>query len=97
MIYQVDYVMVRDLDGAIGSREVAAVKDWLHSDMDLHVMRDHPAHKRQLMGGMWGTKLVRDTIRESWHISWNNLLKSKSGMAWSNRDVKGPDQKFLQT
>ena len=37
-------------------REKAAVDEWLASDKGFHIMRDHPAHGTQILGGMWGAK-----------------------------------------
>ena len=41
---RVDVMVSRDLDSRLGSREVAAVTQWLEQDTSLpfHVMRDHP-------------------------------------------------------
>ncbi len=46
----------------ISSREVAAVSDWLNSTLPFHVMRDHPDHGAEILGGMWGARydLPRD-------------------------------------
>ena len=32
--------------------------EFLESDSNLHVMRDHPAHGAFVMGGLWGAKVV---------------------------------------
>ncbi len=37
-------VMVRDSDSRITIREVKAITEWLDSDKDFHVFRDHDAH-----------------------------------------------------
>ena len=54
---QVDILMSRDLDSLINERESAAVKDWIKSPYALHVMRDHPLHKKEILGGLFGIKL----------------------------------------
>ena len=45
---RVDVMVSRDLDSRLGSREVAAVTQWLEQDTSLpfHVMRDHPQVRR---------------------------------------------------
>jgi hypothetical protein len=48
---QVDRMLARDADSEINSREAAAVSQWLESRFTFHVMRDHPSHKREIMGG----------------------------------------------
>jgi hypothetical protein len=52
----VDYVIMRDADSRINSREKAAVSEWLSSGKTAHIMRDHPAHIWPIMSGMWGCK-----------------------------------------
>ncbi|KAB7500864.1 hypothetical protein Anas_06872, partial [Armadillidium nasatum] len=45
-------------------REYDAVSEWLNSTTkSLHLMRDHPDHRVQILGGMWGIRL-RDESRE---------------------------------
>lgn len=61
-----DIVISRDTDSRLGAREKAAVDDWLASDKDFHIMRDHPYHKTEILGGMWGVR--------------NGLLKGIAGM-----------------
>lgn len=49
-------VVFRDTDSRLSRRESLAVGDWVSSDFDLHVMRDHPFHSFWILGGMWGAK-----------------------------------------
>lgn len=56
----VDVVIVRDCDSRLNQREKAAVDEWLESDRGFHIMRDHPYHGTEILGGMWGAK--RGTI-----------------------------------
>jgi len=58
----VDVAVFRDCDSRLSERERAAVDDWLASDRDVHVMRDHPWHNTEIMGGMWGVR--RGTLWE---------------------------------
>jgi hypothetical protein len=41
-------VLVRDADSRLSRRERAAVEDWLASDFDFHIMRDHAGLHRHL-------------------------------------------------
>jgi hypothetical protein len=44
----------RDIDSRISTREYAAVKEWVESGREFHIMRDHPSHCASVMsGGMW--------------------------------------------
>ncbi|KAB7500862.1 hypothetical protein Anas_06871 [Armadillidium nasatum] len=56
--------MSRDLDSEVLRREYDAVSEWLNSTTkSLHIMRDHPHHRHQILGGIWGMRL-RDGSRE---------------------------------
>lgn len=52
----VEIMLSRDTDSRLSFREKEAVDDWLASDKDFHIMRDHPAHDAPIMGGMWGAR-----------------------------------------
>ena len=52
----VSHVLFRDTDSRLSLREVAAVNEWLASDKEAHLMRDHPFHWPSIMAGMWGCK-----------------------------------------
>ncbi len=50
-------VIVRDCDSRINERERLAVDEWLASDKDFHIMRDHPkGHWGRVLCGMWGAR-----------------------------------------
>lgn len=51
-----DVVISRDTDSRLGMREATAVEEWLQGDKDFHIMRDHPYHKTEILGGMWGAR-----------------------------------------
>ncbi len=52
----VDVVLSRDTDSRLTQREKDAIDEWLESDKGFHIMRDHPWHGTQILGGMWGCK-----------------------------------------
>lgn len=54
--YDVDIMISRDTDSRLSLRESSAVNEWLSSDRNFHVMRDHPSHTVKIMGGMWGVR-----------------------------------------
>ena len=80
----VDVVISRDTDSRLTLREKAAVDEWLDSDKDFHIMRDHPCHAAPIMGGMWGVR--------------NGLLldMSKSIREFPKEDRWQIDQDFLR-
>ena len=40
----VDIFIVRDVDSRISKREENAVNEWIMSDKQIHIIRDHPHH-----------------------------------------------------
>ena len=90
---QVDIAFSRDLDSQFIHRELEAVRQFLNSTKDFHFMRDHPHHKEDILGGMWGVKLtpaVRGKVNESFQKMLN------SNMLYSNHNERGPDQDLLK-
>jgi len=81
----VDVFLSRDCDSRISEREVLAVEEWLKSDKDFHIMRDHPYHTVPILGGMWGCR--------------NGILRgikiSSQIEHWNKFGRKGIDQDFL--
>ena len=65
-----DLFASRDLDSRFSDREFSAVEDWLRSDKDFHLMRDHIGHGTEILGGMWGVKLNNPDIRKKWTETW---------------------------
>lgn len=81
----INIFMSRDTDSRISDREVAAVKEWLDSDKDFHILRDHIYHTVPILGGMWG---CRNGILQD--IDLMGLISK-----WKNHHTKGCDQDFL--
>lgn len=81
----VNIFLCRDADSRLSLREKSAVDEWLISDKDFHVMRDHPHHKTPILGGMWGCRnqILCDKGIEQKILNWSNFSKF------------GDDQKFL--
>ena len=79
-----DVMVSRDTDSRLSLREKLAVDEWLESDKDFHIMRDHPYHTTEILGGMWGCR--------------NNILKDiESEMSEYNKgDFWQVDQNFLR-
>jgi len=53
---KIDIMISRDADSRLSIREADAVAEWLNSDRDFHIMRDHPYHNTEILGGMWGCR-----------------------------------------
>lgn len=82
---EVDGFLSRDCDSRFSNREIYAIREWIQSDKDFHIMRDHPYHAVPILGGMWGCR--------------NGLMKkiglSKMIEDWGQFQRKGIDQDFL--
>jgi hypothetical protein len=79
-----DIVIVRDADSRLNVREARAVEEWLYSDCDFHVMRDHIHHSVTILGGMFGCR--------------NNIIKPYEHLFYDFDYINkvGDDQNFLQ-
>ena len=91
---QVDILLVRDLDSEISDREVAAVQDFMKSKKDFHIIRDHPHHDIQILGGTWGIKLIKSEVRSNMTNAMKRMFKHYKFLA--PRDKAGPDQEMLK-
>lgn len=52
----VEYMISRDTDSRLSQREKLAIEEWIQGGKDVHIMRDHPYHGTQILGGMWGIR-----------------------------------------
>ena len=54
-----DIAIIRDTDSIVSERENECLKQWLKSDCQWHVMRDHRLHNCvPILGGMWGFRRI---------------------------------------
>jgi len=51
-----EYVLFRDSDSIVSSREAQAVTQWIESGVPVHIIRDHPFHSSEKMAGLWGLR-----------------------------------------
>jgi hypothetical protein len=82
----VSVMISRDTDSRLNLREKAAVDEWLASGKSFHIMRDHPQHATEILGGMWGVKedALKDMVKmignyvkgDFWQVD-QNFLKQK--------------------
>lgn len=79
-----DVMISRDTDSRLSVREKLAVDEWLNSDKNFHIMRDHPHHKIEILGGMWGCR--------------NGILKNIDDLInnYKKGDYWQIDQEFLK-
>ena len=67
----VELFISRDIDTRILLREVLAVRQWIDSGKDVHIMRDHPQHYNKILGGMFGVRTVKFRTYD-----WQGLIES---------------------
>ena len=51
-----DYFISRDLDSVLCERDLCVIEDWIESDKDFSIVRDHPWQNWVMNAGMWGCK-----------------------------------------
>jgi hypothetical protein len=72
--------VVRDADSRITERELVLVNEWLQSDKDFHIVRDHKHHTCPIIAGAFGVR--------------NNCLEY-IGVPTGARNVNQPPLQFL--
>jgi protein O-GlcNAc transferase len=91
-------VIIRDTDSRLNIREKLAVQEWLKSDKNIHIMRDHPYHSiehagTKILGGMWGCREgVLNPYRE---IFYNKAQQDEIYVKDEKLKLYGLDQNFL--
>lgn len=78
-----DIVIVRDLDDRLSSRHRFVVDEWIKSDKNIHIIKDHPNHTFPIMAGLWGS-------RNGKLIGICDLINQ-----WPNKSYYTTDQDFL--
>ncbi len=69
---EVDLFFSFDTDSRIGEMEAAIIEQWIQSDRQFLVVKDHPVYHVQplMMGGMWGMKnkfsFSMEALTEQW-------------------------------
>lgn len=89
---EVDVFLSRDTDSRIGNRELSALDEWLKSDKDFHIMRDHPHHTVPILGGMWG---CRNGILSNMKYLIDNWKNHTSDIGKWKEVFEAGDQNFL--
>ena len=74
----VEIMMSRDTDTRFLPREKLAVDEWLESGKTFHIMRDHPHHYYEILGGMFGTRKIPGIT--SWKMEMDKFVQKDSRM-----------------
>lgn len=61
----VNIFLSRDTDSRIEPKEIKAICEWLKSDKNFHIIRNHPMHRRRILAGLWGcrNKILRPLLK----------------------------------
>ena len=76
----IDYLIVRDVDSRLSLRDLNAVKDWMNSGKEFHIIRDNVMHGVPICAGMWGAtkefinRIDYDSIRSNFNEPHNQLF-----------------------
>lgn len=97
---EVDFMISRDTDSRLSIREKLAVDEWIVSNKGFHIMRDHPYHRTQILGGMFGVKkncipnlfdLMNDYNKgDFWQVDQNFLREKIYPLIKNNCHVNDP-------
>jgi len=81
-------VFIRDADSRVHERDAACIEDFMAApEKQLHIIRDHRAHRSRIMGGIWG---IRRSALVALRTSMTQLLSR-----WSHTPNYMNDQNFL--
>tara|TARA_B000000557_G_scaffold231592_1_gene205002 strand:+ start:1103 stop:1963 length:861 start_codon:yes stop_codon:yes gene_type:complete len=85
----IDIVCIRDCDNWLSYREKVIMDDWIASDKNMHIIRDHCWHADHRMNaGLWGRK-------KQLNFNMENLMKEHFNNNKHHRTHSGDDEYFL--
>lgn len=77
--------IVRDLDSRLSKREVQYINNWIESDKDYFIIRDHPWHSK-VPSGLFGIKRAIQEFKQHFE----DYIANKEEIIW------GDDQDILE-
>lgn len=93
----VDYFLSRDADSRISDREINLINEWINSNKAFHIIRDHPYHGTEILGGTFGVniKKFKELIIDK---DFKNIdfYKEHYYSIYDKNQEKWPDQQFLK-
>jgi hypothetical protein len=93
----IDYFLSRDADSRISDREMRLVNEWISSGKSFHIIRDHPFHNIEILGGTFGVN-VKKFKELSIYNNFKNIdyYKEYYYNIYNKHIERWPDQDFLQ-
>lgn len=90
----IDIFLSRDADSRITDREIVFINEFIESDKCFHIIRDHPGHGIEILGGTFGVKVKEFNKKYKIKNIDNYLLEYKQ--YFCKNIEKQPDQHFLR-
>ena len=93
----IDYFLSRDADSRISDREINLVNEWILSGKSFHIIRDHPFHKIEILGGTFGVNVKKfKVLCINYDFKNINYYKEQYYNIYNKDIERWPDQDFLQ-
>jgi hypothetical protein len=94
---KIDYFLSRDADSRISDREIYLVNEWILSGKSFHIIRDHPCHRIEILGGMFGVNVKKfKELSTDYDFKSINYYKEQYYNIYNKDIERCPDQDFLQ-
>jgi hypothetical protein len=90
----IDIFLSRDADSRITDREIKFINDFIESKYTFHIIRDHPGHGTEILGGTFGVK-VKD-FNKKYNIKNIDEYILEYRKLYHKNIQKQPDQHFLR-
>ena len=89
----------RDTDSRISKRDECAVEEWIESDKNFHIIREHPiGHNWVINAGMWGCKgnvlTNQSSIMNDFLSRFDSKAMNRSSFNDDNNSTKDLDRKL---
>ena len=90
----IDIFLSRDADSRITNREIKFINEFIDSNKTFHIIRDHPGHGTEILGGTFGVK-VKD-FNSKYKIKKIDEYILEYRKMYHKNIQKQPDQHFLR-
>jgi hypothetical protein len=90
----IDIFLSRDADSRITDREIKFINEFINSDKTFHIIRDHPGHGIEILGGTFGVKVKEFNKKYNIKDIDEYILEYRN--KYHKNIEKQPDQIFLK-
>ena len=90
----IDIFFSRDADSRITDREIKFINEFIESNKTFHIIRDHPGHGTEILGGTFGVKVKQ--FNKKYKIKTIDEYILEYRKIYSKKIQKQPDQIFLR-